>query len=119
MKTYLTEKGYSNLYLDELPDAASQPEAINLNKWDHTVDPSDDGCGTHVLRIHVRRSTYDLAYSVCRELFQLLDSGAQETPIALTEEQFCIARPRKGPIFLERGEGYVVFICEIALWGEN
>lgn len=53
------------------------------------------------------------------QTFNLIDSGTEETVINLTDKIFCIARPRRGAVILERGEGYTTYYCEIALWGEN
>lgn len=54
------------------------------------------------------------------ELFLLLDSGTEESLLALTDDVFCIARPRRGPLLLERGAmPHVTFYFELALWGEN
>jgi len=49
----------------------------------------------------------------------LLDSGMNEGIVQLTDKVFCIARPQRGPLLLERGDGFVTIYCEIALWGKN
>lgn len=116
---YLKANGFTNISLDQLPDAATQMEAIALLKTDHTVGEINDGTGTHLIRMMVRRVSYDEAYSVCAQLFALLDSGLEESLIDLTDEVFCIARPRKGPLMFEIGEGFATFYCETALWGIN
>lgn len=119
LREYLLSNGYTNVYCDFMPDASKQIEAINLSKWDHTVAEINDGSGFTYIQIQVRRATAEEAYRVCSRLFNLIDSGTEETVINLTDKIFCIARPRRGAVILERGEGYTTYYCEIALWGEN
>lgn len=119
LREYLLNNGYTNIYCDFMPDVSSQLEAINLSKWNHTVAEINDGSGLTYIQIQVRRTAAEEAYRVCSELFNLIDSGTEETVINLTDEIFCIARPRRGAIILERGEGYTTYYCEIALWGQN
>ena len=119
LKQYLESRWYSNISLDGLPEQSEQLDAVSLLKLDHTVGTVNDGTGTHFIQIQVRRAEYAQAESVCHELFQLLDSGLNETLIDLSESVFCIARPYKGPLQLERGTDFTTFYCEIALWGKN
>lgn len=119
LREYLLNSGYTNVYCDFMPDVSRSIEAINLSKWDHTVGSINDGSGMHYIQIQVRSATAEQAYKTCSEIFALLDSGTEETVINLTDEIFCIARPRRGANILERGEGYTTYYCEIALWGEN
>jgi len=119
LKAFLISKGYSNIFIDVMPDSQNQLEAIYLGKWNHTVGENNDGTGVQFIQIQVRRATYDEACAVCDELFKLLDSGLDETPLQLNSERWCIARPRRGPIILERGASHVTFYYELALWGEN
>ena len=117
LRNYLLNNGYTNVYCDFMPDVSKQLEAINLSKWD--VADINDGSGLAYIQIQARRSTAQEAYKVCSELFQKLDSGTEERIINLTDEKFCVARPRRGAVILERGEGYTTYYCEIALWGDN
>lgn len=119
LKAYLEARGYRDIYRDTMPDPSKQPEAVGLLQWNHTVGSINDGTGTHYIQIQVRRRTYDGAKRVCTELFQLLDSGTEETVIDLTPEVFCIARPRRGPIKMASGAGYTTYYYELALWGPN
>ena len=119
LKTYLESLGYANIYLDTVPTVEEQRDMIALFEWNHTVGEINDGTGTHYIRVQVRREEYTDARIVCREIFHLLDSGLDETLINLTPEEFCIARPTKGPLKLESGENYTTFYCEMALWGKN
>ena len=119
LRNYLLNNGYTNVYCDFMPDVSKQLEAINLSKWDHTVADINDGSGLAYIQIQARRSTAQEAYKVCSELFQKLDSGTEERIINLTDEKFCVARPRRGAVILDRGEGYTTYYCEIALWGDN
>lgn len=119
LKEYLSKLGYSNIYCDFMPDVSKGIEAINLSKFEHTVDEINDGSGVQYIQIQVRRNTAEEAYKVCSKLFNLINSGTEEKVIDLTDEKFCVARPRQGPILLERGEGYTTYYCEIALWGDN
>lgn len=119
LKDFLLGKGYTNVYADFLPDPSNQRDVIALAKWQHTFGEINDGTGLHFIQIQVRRRTAEEAQRVCRELFLLLDSGIDETPLPLTPETFCIARPRRGPVLMERTNQYTKYYCEIALWGEN
>lgn len=119
LKSYLEQQGYKNIYCDYMPDQNQQLQAISLVKWQHTVGSINDGTGAHYIQIQCRAPTYAEAHHTCAEFFKLLDSGTDEQVINLTGDIFCIARPRRGPILLERGEGYATFYCEIALWGSN
>ena len=123
LKAFLEEKGYTDISLDGMPTEAAAPEAIGLFCWSHTAADISDGSGTFLIQIQVRRKTRQAAKTICDELFVLLDSGLDEEPIRLTEEQDrilrCIARPRRGAIILDRTALTTTYYCEIALWGEN
>lgn len=119
LKDYLKAKGYDNIYLDVMPAEQTQPQAIALVCWDHTVGQINDGTGVRYVQIQVRRDGYRQAKQDCRALFQLLDSGAGETVFQLSPAISCIARPLRGPLQLEQTDTTTTFYCEIALWGEN
>ncbi len=119
LKAFLEEKGYTDICLDGMPTEAAAPEAIGLFCWSHTVADISDGSGTFLIQIQVRRKTRQAAKTICDELFALLDSGLDEEPIRLTENKWCIARPRRGAIILDRTALTTTYYCEIALWGEN
>ena len=84
LKLYLESNQYTNISLDYMPDMQTQPEAIAIYKRDHVVDSTYDGTGTHLVRIEVRRPTYTQAYAVCKELFDLLNSGEDESLIPVS-----------------------------------
>lgn len=118
LKSYLTAKGYKDIYLDYMPDPSKQLDVIYLGEWSHTVPAINDGTGIHYIQVQVRRAAYSQAQEDCTSLFSLLDSGVNETLIPLTDEVSCILRPRRGPTILERGETpHVTFYFELALWG--
>lgn len=119
LKAFLEEKGYSEIFVDNIPDENTAPEAIGLFCWSHTVADINDGSGTFLVQIQVRRRTRQAAKTICNELFTLLDSGLDEEPIRLTESKWCIARPRRGAVILDRTAQTTTYYCEIALWGEN
>ena len=120
VRTFLADHGYPDVYLDYLPDPTVQRDVIYLKKWEHMLAEINDGTGVQFIQVQVRRGTYKEANQVCRELFLLLDSGTEESLLALTDDGFCIARPRRGPLLLERGAmPHVTFYFELALWGEN
>ncbi len=119
LQSYLTAQGYSNVCCDFMPDINTAVQAINITKWNHIVDSINDGTGTHYIQVQCREDTYQKAYQTCKSIFELLDSGIDETLINLKDDIFCIARPRRGPIIYERGECYTTMYCEIALWGKN
>lgn len=119
LQVYLKGQGYNNIYCDFMPDTNTTVQAINITEWQHIVGNINDGTGTHYIQVQCRDSTYQKAYETCKSIFELLDSGTDETLINLTEDIFCIARPRRGAVIYERGENYTTFYCEIALWGQN
>lgn len=120
LRTFLTDKGYAHIFLDYLPDPTVQRDVIFLKKWEHMLAEINDGTGVQFMQVQVRRDTYEEAKRVCGELIALLDSGIDEKLLRLTDDVFCIARPRRGPLLLDRGDmPYVTFYFELALWGEN
>ena len=119
LKCYLESWGYPDIYVDTVPAPGEQRDMIALLEWDHTVGEVNDGTGTHYIQVQVRREAYADARALCEELFRLLDSGPEETLIDLTPEEFCIARPVKGPLKLESGDAYTTIYWELALWGRN
>lgn len=119
LREFLQQQNCGSVYCDFMPDEQTQPEAIGLFCWSNTVAELNDGSGTFFVQMQVRRSSYDEAKTVCKELFALLDSGLDEEQIQLTAERWCIARPRRGPVLLDRTVKSTTFYCEIALWGEN
>lgn len=119
LREFLTDKGYENIFVDCMPDEKDFPEAIGLFCWSHTAADINDGSGTFYVQIQVRRKTRQGAKTVCDELFKLLDSGLDEEPIQLTESTWCIARPRRGAVILDRTAQATTYYCETALWGEN
>lgn len=116
---YLESLGYDNVYCDYLPDVSQQRDCIYLGKWDHTLPLINDGTGVQYIQIQVRRKDYTTANADCNAIFKLLDSGLEEKVLHLTDTHWCIARPRRGPLLLDRGTNYTTFYFELALWGEN
>lgn len=119
LRIYLTAQGYLHVHQDLLPAQEQERDVIALSEWQHTTGDISDGTGVHMIQIQVRRRTSEEAERVCRELFSLLDSGMEETPINLTPEVFCIARPRRGPMLMSRDATSTTYYCETALWGSN
>lgn len=119
LKTYLESQEYENVSYEMMPDMSQQVPAVNLVKLDHIVDEINDGTGTQIIQVQCRRVSYEEAYNACKGIFTLLDSGMNESVVQLTDKVFCIARPQRGPLLLERGDGFVTIYCEIALWGKN
>ncbi len=107
LKAYLTANGYANIYRDMMPDTPD--ECIGLFIYAHTITR------WRYVQIQVRRMDADDAYADAFALFQLLDSGQDETPIQLAEGKRCIARPRSGPKKLHTdANGRTVYYTEIA-----
>lgn len=119
LKSYLESRGYPDVFVIQAPDPGQQRDMITLIEWNHTMGDPNDGTGTHYVQVQVRRAGTEEARGLCIELFRLLDSGPEEILIDLTPEDFCIARPKKGPLLLESGEEYTTFYFELALWGQN
>jgi hypothetical protein len=67
----------------------------------------------------VRDPDYDTAMANCEAIAALLDSGEDETPIALDWPGAVIGRRRRGPLLYERVEGRVTVYAEVALWGQQ
>lgn len=107
------------MYIDNMPDEAAVPEAIGVFCQEHTVAQENDGTGTFLVQIKVRRKKAENAYSDCRSIFCTLDSGLDELPVKLTDDKWCIARPQKGAVIIDRTAETTTYSCEIALWGEN
>lgn len=118
LKNFIAEKGYTNIYRDFMPDETVQPEAINLSRWEQTVNSQGDGTGAHYVQVQVRRADYDDAYSVCKSIFALLDSGIDEKPFVWGGHTY-ICRPRRAPLLLERTGTAITFYCEIVIFGDN
>jgi len=116
---FLKSGGYDNVYTDNMPSEEALPEAVGLFCLEHTVAPENDGTGTFFVQIKVRRKNGEKAYNDCRSIFRTLDSGLDEMPIRFTDEKWCIARPQKGAVIVERTAETTTYGCEIALWGEN
>lgn len=116
---FLESKGYRDISLDMIPSVRDRRDVIALFEWEHTVGSINDGSGVHYIQIQVRRGRRAAAYQDCKGLFELLDSGTEETLLQLTPAVFCIARPRRGPLKLEAGTNYATYYCETALWGPN
>jgi hypothetical protein len=118
LKAFLTARGYTAIYRDTMPD---QPdECIGLFVWDHTVPDINDGSGVRYVQIQVRCMDGDDANAAAHAIFALLDSGMDETKIWLTDDRWCIARPRRGPKKMSvDATGRVVYYTEVALWGSN
>lgn len=119
LKVFLEVNGYTDIFIDNMPTDNDVPEAIGLFCWSHTAAEIGDGTGTYFVQIQVRRKTAAEAKKICGELFALLDSGLDEEPIQLSESRWCIARPRRGAVILDRTARTTVYYCEMALWGEN
>jgi len=79
-----------------------------------------DGTGTRYIQVQVRDMDWDEAYKRAHAMAALLDSGPDETKIALTPQRWCIARPRAYPKKLTiDGSNRAVYYFEAALWGGN
>lgn len=115
LKKYLEKEGIGCIFLDMMPDE-KQPEAVGIFEYDNSVPEINDGTGIHRVQIQVRRRSYDEAKEVCRHIFQLLDSGIDEKVIWLSDDIYCIARPHRGVLLLDRGAGYSTFYCEVSLF---
>lgn len=118
LSDFLTSQGYTDIYIDNLPDEATAPEAIGIFCWNNTVAEINDGSGIFYVQLQVRRKTAADAHKVCGDLFKLLDSGLDEQPLQLNDDHWCIARSRRGPLILDRTPTTTTYYCEIALWGE-
>ena len=115
LKAFLTARGYTDIYRDTMPD---QPDAcIGLLLWDDV--PGTVGSWRYV-QIQVRRMDGDDANAAAYAMRELLDSGQDEERIQLTDERWCIARPRRGPKKMSTDEnGRTVYYTEIAFFGAN
>jgi hypothetical protein len=118
LKTFLTAHGYTNIGVDTMPDKPD--DCVGLFLWDHTVPEINDGSGIRYVQIRVRRMDADTAYADAFTLFTLLDSGIDEERIQLTDDRWCIARPRRGPKKMDAAaNGRTTYYIEVGLWGLN
>ena len=114
--TFLTGKGYTNVYLDFQPDTPD--ETISIFCWAKVAAEMHDGTANHLIQLRVRRYDYAAAMSVCNAIAALLDSGEAQTPIPLGHAGAVIGRIRRLPIILDRTETTVTVYAELALWGQ-
>lgn len=116
LKTYLSERGFANIYRDYKPD---KPDSvISLFVYGATVD--DGGGGLRWLQIQVRDKNPDVAFSICWSLSTMLDSGLEEELIYLSEQRPVICRPKSRPKHMERDDKErTTYYCELAIIGED
>lgn len=114
--TFLTSKGYTNIFQDFQPDDVD--EFIAIYCWDKVAAAMHDGTANHLIQLRVRRYDYAAAMSVCNAIAALLDSGEAQTPIPLGHAGAVIGRIRRLPIILDRTETTVTVYAELALWGQ-
>ena len=112
LKHYLEKEGICGIFLDFMPDMGKQPDAVALYEYDNSVPEINDGTGIHRIQVQVRRNSYDEAKNVCRQIFNLLDSGTDERVIWLNSEIFCIGRPHRGALLLTAVMNTVHFIVK-------
>lgn len=106
-----------SITIDRLPD---QPdECIGLFCYAHAVPTITNGSATRRVQLQVRRFDAATAYSAAYEIFQLLDSGQDETVIELTVTRKVICRPTAGPKKLTEDDRRIVYYTEIALIGDD
>lgn len=117
LKGYLAEHGYTNIYCNFMPDETVRPEAINLSEWDSVANSYGTGEGAHYIQIQVRRCEYDEAYTVCKAIFELLNSGVDEKTFDFGGKVY-ICRQRRGTLLLERTEHTTTVYCEIVVFGD-
>lgn len=118
LKQYLSGNGYTNIYRDFMPDKTERPEAINITEWDQVANTYGTGDGAHYIQIQVRRYDYDDAYADCKTIFNLLNSGIDETPFKFGGDIY-ICRQRRAPLLLERDSETATMYCEIVIFGNN
>ena len=119
LEDYLAEQGYTNVFTDYLPSESTQPEAIYLSCWNHSIAEINDGTGVYYIQVQVRRTDPAAARQVCTDIFNLLDSGLDEEIIQLNADAWCVIRPRRGVLLLDRTTETATYYYELALWGEN
>lgn len=106
---------YGTVTIDYLPDEKTERDVVALKEWQFSTPSIGGSAGTHYVQVIVRRKTYAQAKADAYSLFMRLNSGEDETVIALSPEAWCIIRPRRGPVIYSRGDGSVAFYFEIAL----
>ena len=119
LKDYLVSQGYTNVFADYMPPFSTQPELIYISCWNHSIAEMNDGTGVYYIQVQVRRTDPAAARQVCTDIFKLLDSGLDEKLIELNADSWCIARPRRGVLLLDRTTEITTYYYELALWGEN
>lgn len=117
LKTYLTGKGFTNIGRDTMPDL---PEtAIGLFVWAHAIPAINYGYGTRYVQVQVRAADGDDAYRVASEILPYLDSGPEETDIALTPDRSVTGRPKTGVKKLKTELNRTTYYFDVALLGSN
>lgn len=119
--TYLESNGYENVFTDFQPDIQSIENIVAIFCWDKIAAPIHDGTATHMIQIRVRRggeTGYKDALDACTSIVELLDSGANETPIPLEHPGVTIGRLRRLPTLLERNENTHLVYAELAVYGQ-
>lgn len=116
MKTYLEAQGHANISTDVIP--ADPDEIVALFCWNHQPDRPGFSSGPRYVQVRVRRYDADQARAACQAITDLLNSGADESPIPLTYPGKVIGWVRRFPILMERTDTTVTYYSEIALWGK-
>ena len=118
LKSYLTEQGSENIFINTLP--AQPEECIGLFLRENLPSASYGGSATRRVEVQVRRTQDEAAYLAAAALCEVLDSGEAEEKIQLTASRWNVIRLLSLPIPLqEETDGQAVYTFEIALWGEN
>lgn len=117
LKEYIDTRltGYGDVTVDYMPDAKTKRDVIALKEWQYTTPDIGGPSGTHYIQVICRRATYAQAKACAFDLFNVLNSGEDETLITLSVEAWCIIRPRRGPVIYSREDNAVSFYFEIAL----
>ena len=106
----ISYKNVTVVFEDEYLLAASKPANLLVH---------GDGTGAHYIQIHVRRADYDEAYSVCKSIMELLDSGVDEKTFNFGGHIY-VCRPRRAPILMSRDDnGGITFYYETVIYGDN
>lgn len=115
-KSFLENKGYTNIYRDDMTENS---DCIGLILKEHENPPLNDGTGTRLYEVQVRRENADDAYSVAYDICNILNSGPDKDMIFLSDERWCIATPKTLPTKLKSTNEWAIYSFEIALWGAN
>lgn len=115
LKSYLQSQGVENIFLDFMPEEPDECVALFLSQ--DIPRETGDGSGNRTVEIIARGFEPEEARQRCGGISGMLDSGADEQLIWLSEIRRVIARPKSRPTKRKCDNfGRVQYGAEIVVW---